>query len=129
MRLIVSYTVGDDCTYSATIVEPMIYSSKENALLDFGSKIVELMDAKKNYMKKYNQWENRLNSISVTNVEKRGSVLKERPQEPSYDFNLGGCSFSLHDFVSQDWESKKEYISEPEFYTVDEWFKKVESLA
>ena len=70
MRLIIEYTISDDCTYSFNVVEPIIYESKELARIDFGSKLLEISEQKKSYLKSCDIWLNQFNSISATNSEK-----------------------------------------------------------
>ncbi len=35
IRLVVTYSVGDGCTYSCEVVEPITYESAEHAIVDF----------------------------------------------------------------------------------------------
>lgn len=125
MRLVMIYNVGDDCTYSCEIIKPIEYESKEKAILDFGSKLLEVQENFNKYSKADDLWQNRYNSIS--SAEKKMKVYKERPERPTESFSFGGQTFYKSEFVKSRYDSDssdyKEYINEPEFKTLDEWFK------
>jgi hypothetical protein len=122
------YTVGDGCTYSCDVVKPIVYESIEKAKIDFGTKILEVEEAQAEYQKKYEQWNNRLQSTSKS--EKRMELFKERPESPSDEFSFGGQRFSASSFYYSEYDSKKErseqFYSEPDFISLDEWYKRVD---
>ena len=125
MRLVMIYNVGDDCTYSCEVIRPIEYESKEKAILDFGSKLLEVQELFNKYEKERAVWQNRYDSISF--AEKKMKVFHERPESPSGSFSFGGQNFNKSDFFSSnynsDTEEYEESVNEPDFKTLDEWFK------
>lgn len=47
MRLIIKYQIGDDCTWWASEIIPIIYESAEKFIIDFEEKLKESIDDKK----------------------------------------------------------------------------------
>jgi hypothetical protein len=119
------YTVGDGYTYSCDQVIPITYESKEAAILDFGSRILEIEQSLSAYEDQFTQWENRLQSLS--SPEKKADHYKNRPQEPKDSFELGGKTFHASTFYSFDYNEKTEKtertFNEPTILTLDEWYK------
>lgn len=128
MRLVIIYTVGDGCTYSAEVVEPLNYESVQAAKLDFGSKLLEISEAISKYEVAHQVYQNQLNSISSKNVEKKMKLKANEPKYPQTDFDFGGRRFQFHSFVYDNYDERSKLsikeLKEPDFYTIDEWFKK-----
>lgn len=124
-KLVMLYTVGDGCTYSCDIVEPIIYESKEKAAEDFLMKIMEIEEAQAKANKAIAIWQNRLNSIQ-TSSPKWMEVYKTKPPEASGSFSFGGRQFDAYSFYEEIYDSKKERYErtfvEPRFITVEEWY-------
>lgn len=123
-RLVCVYEFGWSCDIMAEIthvVEPFTYESKQKAYDDFLANMIRIEDLQKDYDKKYQEWDNRLNSISKTSP-KWVEVYRQQPKTPCYDFNLGTLRLNYHNLLEQDGELKG-VIIEPKFLTVDEWFK------
>lgn len=123
MRLIMKYYVGDE-ECSCTNVVPIIHSSKEEARLDLGSKILEVEEAQAKYRREYALWENQYNSLS--SPEKKVEAFSSRPQSPKDTIEFGGKTFSAsifyeyqYDLIKQ--ESTSVFI-EPQFLTLDEFY-------
>lgn len=123
-RLVIKYTVSDNCTYSCNVVLPIRYSSKQEAKLDFGSTLLKYQQDLEDHKKAYDHWHARY--ASTSNADKKSALLKEMPrQNIVHWFEFGGQTFNFSDFFlhTADLEKGARYeINEPEFLTVDEWF-------
>jgi hypothetical protein len=124
-RLVLLYTVGDGCTYSCDEVVPITYESKESAILDFGSKILEVEQIQETYHTQSSQWQNRLNSLS--SPEKKSEHFKSRPQSPKDSFEFAGKTFFTSSFYSSEYNQKTQetdrVFNEPTSLTLDEWYQ------
>lgn len=124
-RLVCTYEFGWSCDIMSemtNVTEPFTYESKQKAIDDFMANMIRIEDLDKEYKKKYKEWESRLNSISSTNIEKKHKVRLDEPEAPNYNFKLGYLTLNYHNLIDKN-DYSKEKIIEPDFLTIDEWFK------
>lgn len=53
--------------------------------------------------------------------------MQARPVDPIESFEFGGQKFEVYNFITTDIGKSdriEEHFQEPNFYTIDEWFKK-----
>lgn len=107
MKLIISYTVSDSCTYFTDVILPIEYDSAEALYIDFVDAI------QKAFTNKNCQFEFGTESFNASDFyenleEDQAKRYLEDPNMSKYVCKnaWGGYSF----------------FSEPNFYTLDEWF-------
>lgn len=92
MKLVMTYSIGDDCTWSANEVQPFEYESAEAALVDFVEKVEKTI---------------------VQNKEHEGD---------SYSFEFAGQRFDFRYFTFWCSKTRQVKVSEPCIETLEEWF-------
>lgn len=97
MRLVVTYTRSDGCTYSFQVIEPVEYLSAEDFIVDF-------------------------EALCKSKVGQDGRVDFNNDE-----FSLANKDFSTCDFFYMPEGGKKYELDLPEVLTLDEWFEKNKS--
>lgn len=113
MKLVITYTVSDECTFWCEENLPFEYESKEKAEYD----LICL-------------WEKYYKDIDNYNTQRAAGVLNLKYSEP--DINFAGLKIpvdSLTDTIKVKRSKKRETYdfirkyAEPKIYTLDEWFE------
>jgi hypothetical protein len=142
-RLIVEYSESDGFTYSCTNTLPIIYESKEKAISDFETLLLQhqinLEDKQKKIEKseeelarirkvifKLNENPEKEKELKKANAEFMQAFKKDREISDSFpnEFKFGGQNFYYSNFFERNDEGK-EYLSLPQIYTLDEFFSDV----
>ena len=153
-RLIIEYSVGDGYTYSAEVTQPLVYSSKQDAIDDFELLLLSRIDVLEKIQQSkekdnlYHSYSKNLESLRNISSNKRLSekdkeiksksllekISKDRENmdvlenfiKSQYDIEFGGQSFDLSNFIYINENTKKYQYSLPNLYSLDEFFSHVE---
>jgi hypothetical protein len=99
IQIIMEYQVTDGYTYWSTCTIPILYDGTVEALVSFEEALKEA---------------ERLTNAAIA------SKAHDWTQYSSFEF--AGRSFDISEFYERT-DDGKDYLSLPNFYTVDEWFK------
>lgn len=94
MKLVISYTMGDGCSWSSDVVECVEYSSIEEFYLDFEREILKEIAIRKKGYNPHN----------------------------AYSFIIAGIEFIYEYFWYRDCRAKVLLVSMPEIQELEEWF-------
>lgn len=153
-RLLITLSHSDGYTYSSEETKPVIYSSKEEFIIQLEDMTQNYLNAVKEYNKKQESYDKSYDAVRqdysrIIDKEKRSKSnpeLTKRIEEaskkmmeeitkkndfvtqnkPSPTFSLGGQTFDFESFYYHD-ESRKNFIvSIPPVQTIAEYFEEVE---
>lgn len=126
-KLIILYSVGDECTYSCSVVEPLVYESVEKALFDLELLIEQHIKDLKQFDKDIQAWQNR-RTILESKKEKQPNWMSKHyeimPKDVPKDFVLGKTQLDYSNFIYTDYNGEMK-VSLPDIITVEQWYKKV----
>lgn len=136
-KFIINHVIKIDFEYYHTFILPIIYSSKEQFLIDFeeilktkfdeynliNSEIRNKTDERSKTITKYKLSSNDLHIKKIKDLHHLIGELSIH-LEKSSTFDLGGQSFNVHDFIEYGEKGKYSFNS-INIQTIDEFFKPV----
>jgi hypothetical protein len=139
-RLIIEYSEGDGYTYSCTNTFPLLYESKEKAISDLESLLLQYQIDQEVLLKERDNYYKKLQALSdsITNLKSKKGKEKELEkvandflefQQNNRDkfslleqkFTFGGQELYYDHFFERDGGEK--ILIMPSIYTLDEFFK------
>lgn len=153
-RLIFEFSIGDGYTFSADCTQPVVYSSKEQAMEDFELLLITRIESlnennliKDKHYSEYNKLQqqfSKLNSDKRTSEKDKSSQLKtliekmttfrdtkldivEKNIKELYTLDFGGQNFDLSNFIYLNENTKKHDYSMPHIFSLDDYFHHVEN--
>lgn len=141
-RLIIEFEIGDGFTYSSTVTFPVVYSSKEDFLIDLEDNVANQLAEYNKLKEQYNiareKYTTSLNAC-ISGKKKAPAVEEKKLKEIRYIFEtseeiykelkdstnvkIGGQIFNIENFLI---DLEEGVFCSPCVYSLDEYFKQVE---